>query len=93
MNVVDGVRQPDIGYSKLARARRLVADGQVQAADLVVPPVADGVLDVEQLVVFCNPAVGLGRAAGDVVHVLRRREWEAGGFDVLEAGVEVLLPL
>ncbi len=74
------------------RARRLVADGQVQTADLVVA-LAEGVLDVEQLVVFCNLAVGLGQAAGDAVHALRRQEWEAGGFDVLEAGVEVLLPL
>lgn len=51
-------------------ARGLVADGEVDAAHLVVTPVADGVLDVEELVVLGDPAVGLGQAAGQVVHAV-----------------------
>lgn len=52
------------------RARRLVADAQVQRADLVVSVLAEGIGHVDQLVVLVNPAVGLADAASDVVHAV-----------------------
>lgn len=69
------------------RARRLVADGEVDTTLLIPAPVADRVLDVEQLVVLGNPAVGLGEAAGDVVHAVGGREGEAASLEVLQAVV------
>lgn len=55
-------------------ARRLVALGQVQSADLVEAPGAGWVEDVAELVVPRGPAVGLAETGQEVVHAVRSRK-------------------
>lgn len=60
--------------AETAGAVGLVADGQIQGALLVDAVLADGVHDVEQLVVLGHPAVGLGKAGRHVVHAVGGRQ-------------------
>lgn len=50
-------------------ARRLVADVEVDGAGLIDTPLAERVLDVEQLQVLADPAVG-AHAGGSEVHAV-----------------------
>ena len=65
--------------------RRLVADGEIDAAQLVVTELADRILDVEEAIVLSDPAVRLAQAAGDVVHAVGGGQGETAGLEVLDA--------
>lgn len=71
---VDDVAVELLDRSEAARADRLVADGEVEVADLVNAVLADGVVDVVEVVVLGDPALGLAEARSEVVHAVRGRE-------------------
>lgn len=62
--------------AETARAGSLVADGEVEVAELVNAPGAGRVLDVVESVVLGDEAVGLGQAGSKVVHAVGGRERE-----------------
>jgi len=79
--------------AETAGALRLVADGKVEVALLVDTVLADGVVDVVQLVVLGDPALGLAEARGDVVHGVGGGKGELAVVEEVLAlgGVDVLV--
>jgi len=79
--------------SETAGALGLVADGKVEVALLVNAVLADGVVDVVQLVVLGDPALGLAEARGDVVHGVGGGEGKLAVVEEVLAlgGVDVLV--
>lgn len=89
-NIDDGLASQDSRDTQLVRTARLVADGQVEGTDLVVPQGAGGLEDVAQLVVPRDPAVGLrGQTVRHVVHAVggRERQFPARRLDQAAAVV------
>lgn len=78
-NVHDVHAGEGVHGSELVGARGLVADGEVELADLVVAVLAAGVLDVVQGGVVVQP--GAGRAADVGVDTVGCHEWEFAFFN------------
>lgn len=74
LNVDDFEASGRVLFTKGVRAFWLVANCQVESADLVPAIFADGVKDVDKLVVLGNPAVWLRDASTDIAHAVGGRE-------------------
>ncbi|KAK0762742.1 hypothetical protein N5P37_005560, partial [Trichoderma harzianum] len=92
-NVGDALARVSNLGTQGVRARRLVADVEIQSAGLVVSVLAERVGDVDELVVLVDPAVGLAHAAGDVVHAVGSRERQLAAVHEISAlaGIDELV--
>lgn len=74
LDVLDRHSGGSVGDTELVRAAGLVADSQVEGADLVITVVAHGIEDVDELIVLSRKRVGLLKAAGDIVDAVGSAE-------------------
>lgn len=71
------------------RARRLVADGQVERAGLVPAILAQRIDKVEEIVVAGDPAVGVVEAASNKVHAVGRSQGQSARVEQRSAFLRV----